>query len=71
MWTGPVHTPGTEGALLEELLRAGLGGGARGAPSVPPIGVGLSTAFGCVRRIVVILFILMVLAAMFVFGLLG
>ena len=69
--TGPVRSPGDEGALLEELLRAGLGGGPRGAPTLPPIGAGISTAFGCVRRIVVILFVLMVLAAMFVFGLLG
>ena len=69
--TGPVHSSGAEGRLLEELIRAGLAGGPRGAPTLPPIGAGISTAFGCVRRIVVILFILMVLAAMFVFGLLG
>ena len=69
--TGPVHSPGAEGRLLEELIRAGLAGGPRGAPALPPIGAGISTAFGCVRRIVVILFVLMVLAAMFVFGLLG
>ena len=69
--TGPVHTPGAEGTLLEELLRAGMAGGSRGAPALPPIAVGISTAFGCVRRIVVILFVLMLLAAMFVFGLFG
>lgn len=72
VFTGPVHTSDPARTLLEELLRSGMIRRAeRVAPSVPDFGGAVATGFGCLRRIAVIAFFLMMLAAMFVMGLFG
>lgn len=66
----PYREPGAGAGptVLEELLRSAMRGASRGAPSLPSIGMNLASGLGCVSRIV---FLLMMLAAAFFFGLLG
>lgn len=71
VWTGPVHEPRAERSVLEELLRAGMRGGSPIVPSIPAIGMGVASGLGCLRRLVMVVFLLMMLAVAFFFGLLG
>ena len=69
VWTGPVHTP--HRAEVEEI------GGPDSrvewppAPPFPPFGVRVVPVAGCVRRLVVLFLVLLLLAALAFFGLLG
>ena len=70
-WSGPVRTPGRGDVFEIEPPGLELPDHRTG----PPLGAGsltlAATASGCVRRIVVLFLILLVLAALAVFGLLG
>jgi hypothetical protein len=69
IWTGPIHTPGRGG--LEEPGTVGTGGGWPVDPSIAPVLFKVASAFGCLRRLVMIIVILIVLAIMAFFGLFG
>ena len=71
VWSGPVHDPRVGRSALEELLRAGMRGGSPIGPSLPDIGMKVVSGFGCLRRLVMVVFLLMMLAVAFFFGLLG
>ena len=70
VWTGPVHTPGS-GEVVEIEPR----GFDPGVPIEPPFSAETvrlaATASGCVRRAIVLFVILLALAALAFFGLLG
>ena len=71
VWTGPVRTPergeiiGAERGDIDP--RAGWGA----EPPLMPGTIKIVTATGCVRRLVMLVFILLILAALAVFGVLG
>jgi hypothetical protein len=72
VWSGPVHDPRARRNVLEELLRAGMRDGSSTVPSIPPeIGIKVVSALGCLRRLAMIVFILVMLALAFSFGLFG
>ena len=68
-WTGPVHTP--RGGTVEEI--GGPGPGVEWPPATPfpPIGVRVVSMGGCVRRLVILFLVLLALAALAFFGVLG
>ena len=70
-WSGPVRTPG--GGDVFEIEPAGLElPDHRTGPPFPAESLTMAaTASGCVRRIIVLFLILLVLAALAIFGLLG
>jgi len=70
VWTGPVRTP----RLPERVEIEGPGIDPRGAwPAEPtfPAGIKIISAGGCLRRIIVLFVILLALAALAMFGILG
>lgn len=80
VFTGPVFTPGR--TPLEDLLRSamrggrpggmpGASGGLPGLPSMLPTGVKIVSAFGCLRRLVMLVIFLAILAAVAFFSLFG
>lgn len=71
VWSGPIHEPRVGGSVLEELLRAGMRGSSTIGPSIPAIGMTVASGFGCLRRLVMVVFLFMMLAFAFFFGLLG
>jgi hypothetical protein len=69
VWTGPIHTPRRGG--IDEPGTYGTGGGWPVDPSIAPVVLKVASAFGCLRRLVMIIVILIVLAIMAFFGLFG
>jgi hypothetical protein len=80
VFTGPVFTPGR--MTLEDVLRSAMRGGRRGGmpgasgglPDFPPMlptGVKIVSAFGCLRRLVMLVIFLAILAAVAFFSLFG
>jgi len=68
-WTGPVYTP--RRGTVEEI--GGPGPGVEWPPATPfpPIGVRVVSMGGCVRRLVILFLVLLALAALAFFGVLG
>jgi hypothetical protein len=69
VWTGPIHTPPR--GRVEEPGAYGTGGGWPMDPSIAPVVFKVASAFGCLRRLVMIIVILIVLAIMAFMGLFG
>lgn len=80
VFTGPVRTPGR--MTLEDVIRSAMRGGRPGGrpgpsgglpdlPSMLPTGVKIVSAFGCLRRLVMLVVFLAILAAVAFFSLFG
>ena len=70
-WSGPVRTPGGDDVFEIEPPGVELPD-RRTGPPIPAEGLTLeATAAGCARRFIVLFLILLVLAALTIFGLLG
>ena len=69
VWTGPIRTPRRGDA--DEPSAFGTGGGWPADPSLAPVVFRIASAFGCLRRLVMLVVILIVLAILAFFGLFG
>jgi hypothetical protein len=69
VWTGPIRTPRRGG--IDEPGAFGSRGGWPVDPTIAPVVFKVVSAFGCLRRLVMIIVILIVLAILAFFGLFG
>ena len=71
VWSGPVRTPGRGDVFEIEPPGLELPDPRTGSPFPPESLTLVATASGCVKRIIVLFLILLALAALAIFGLLG